>query len=253
MTRISHAVCAGLSLLTFTWLPVTAAPDDSPVSSSSRSKILASDVAKKVDYGFCSGPQNAQSYASSPVKVALGQCNSMSQSFTATSDGPSNGNNCGGYSIAFGPKGNLNQNLHQIAMTSSGADTPLTQAQCWKAKVTAQAWGERCVDEVCNKTTWDLIEGGPKQREGKWDSAKNACVIETRFKSEGVKYRTLNLDTITTVVGQPDRSQAGQRNDRRRTEEGRPLPLRRSQAGDAAREVARAIARTRASPALGRA
>jgi hypothetical protein len=200
MTRISHAVCAGLSLLNFTCLPASAAPDDPPVSSSSRSISSVSDAAKKVAYSFCDGPQNAQSYAASPVKVVLGQCSSMSQSFTATSDAPSAGHSCGGYAIAFGPKGKLNPNLHQITMTSAWGDAPLTAAECASAKVTAQAWGERCVNEACKKTTWDLIEGGPKQRDGKWDPARNACVVEVRFTSEGVKYRTLNLDTITTVV-----------------------------------------------------
>ena len=105
-----------------------------------------SDAAKKVAYSFCDGPQNAQSYAASPVKVVLGQCNSMSQSFTATSDAPSAGHNCGGYAIALGPKGKLNPNLHQITMTSAWGDAPLTAAECASAKVTAQAWGERCVN-----------------------------------------------------------------------------------------------------------
>ena len=50
------------------------------------------------------------------------------------------------------------------------------------------------------RLTWNLIEGGPKQRDGRWDPASNACVVEVRFTSEGVKYRTLNLDTITTIV-----------------------------------------------------
>ena len=200
MTRISHAVCAGVALLNFTCLPAAAAPDEPPVSSSSRSISSVSDAAKKVAYTFCAGPQNAQSYAASPVKVVLGQCNSMSQAFTATSDKPSAGPNCGGYAIAFGPKGNLNPNLHQITMTSTWGDVPLTAAQCASAKVTAQAWGERCVDDACKKTSWDLIEKGPKQRDGKWDPASNTCVLEVRLTSEGVKYRTLNLETITSVV-----------------------------------------------------
>jgi len=166
----------------------------------SRSVSSVPDAAKKVAYTFCDGPQNAQSYPASPVKVVLGQCNSMSQAFTATSVAPSAGQNCGGYSIAFGPKGKLNRDLHQITMTSAWGDAPLTAAQCPTAKVTAQAWGERCVDDACKKTAWDLIEKGAKQRDGKWDQASNTCLLEVRFTSEGVKYRTLNLDTITTVV-----------------------------------------------------
>jgi len=200
MTRISYAVCAGLALLDFTCLPAAAAPDEPPVPPPSRSTSSVSDAAKKVAYSFCDRPQNAQSYAASPVKVVLGQCNSMSQAFTATSNGPSAGANCGGYAIAFGPKGKLNPNLHQITMTSAWGDTPLTAAQCASAKVTAQAWGERCVDDACKKTAWELIEKGPKQRDGKWDPAINACLLDVRFTSEGVKYRTLNLDTIATVV-----------------------------------------------------
>jgi hypothetical protein len=42
-------------------------------------------------HGFCSGPQNAHAYPSNPVKIALANCSSMSQTFTSTSVGPSTG------------------------------------------------------------------------------------------------------------------------------------------------------------------
>jgi hypothetical protein len=176
-------------------LPAFAAPDDQPPSSS-RSGPVSKGVSKRVDYGFCSGRQNAHSYAPSPVKIVVEMCR-MSQTFSATSDGPSTGHNCGGYAIAFGPKGNLNPSLNEITMVAEWADQPLTTASaCDKARVTALAWGERCVNAACDKTTWDKIEGGPKQRDGKWDSANQKCTIEVKFTSQGVGYRTLNLDII---------------------------------------------------------
>lgn len=55
-------------------------------------------------YGMCSGPQNADAFPSSPVPVEAGQCDN-SQTFSATSDGPSTGDGCGGFTVAFGPKG----------------------------------------------------------------------------------------------------------------------------------------------------
>ena len=173
-----------------------AAPDDKPPITLNPG-TAGGEIAKQIDYGFCSGPQNAHAYPPNPVKVLLANCNSMSQTFTSTSVGPSTGVNCGGYAVAFGPLGHLSPQLHQITMLAEWADEPLTTAQaCNQAKVTALAWGERCVNAACDQTAWDKIQGGPKQRHGKWDSATRKCAVEAKFKSENVHYKTLNLDII---------------------------------------------------------
>jgi len=178
-------------------LAVPATADDKPGSTLKPSGLPnPGDVAKKIDYGFCSGPQNAHTYAPSPVKITLGKCNDMSQSFSAVSDGPSVGHNCGGFSMAFGPKGNLNPKLHQITMVADWGDAPLNAQNCSKAKITTQAYGERCLTDACDKTTWDVI--GPKQNGGDWDG--RTCQLATKLTSTGKPYRTLNLDIIATLT-----------------------------------------------------
>lgn len=153
------------------------------------------DLAKKIDYGFCSGPQNAHTYAPSPVPILVGKC-VLSQSFSATSDGPSVGHNCGGFSMAFGPKGNLNPKLDQVTMVADWGDTPLTAQNCSKARITTMAYAERCLTDACDKTTWDRI--GPKQNGGNWNGS--SCELATTLKSTGKPYRTLNLDIIATLA-----------------------------------------------------
>lgn len=201
MTSKSHAALvslAGLGVTTLACLlSTTAAADDKPGSPTIQTPPKITDAVKKVDYGFCSGPQNAHKYATNPVKVSLGACaKHMSQTFSAMSDGPSVGNNCGGFSMAFGPIGNLNPKLNQITMVADWGDAPLTSQNCPKAKITTQAYGERCLTDACDKTTWDVI--GPKQNAGNWDG--RTCKLATTLTSTGKPYRTLNLDIIATVL-----------------------------------------------------
>jgi hypothetical protein len=192
-------------LFVFAWggVPLAhAAPDDKPPTTLNPG-VLAGEAAKLIDYGFCSGRQNPHAYASKPVKILLENCNSMSQSFTATSPGPSNGHNntCGGYAVTFGPIGHLNPNLHEITMVAEWGDQPLTTEQaCGKARVTALGWAERCVDAACSGTVWDKIDGGPKRRHGKWDAATSKCTVELKFTSQNVNYKTLSIDTITEYL-----------------------------------------------------
>ena len=197
-TRVASAVL--LITASACLLPAAGAPNDRQSSSSSSSGRTVKDAVKTVDYGFCSARPDAQSYAPSPVKVVMGKCNDLSQTFSATSDKPSVGpQGCGGYAIAFGPLGNLSPKLNQITMISEWGDTALTSTQCSKAKVSGQAYGERCLDDTCSKTTWDVIEGKPKQSQGKWDMKTNQCWLSVKFTSKNVPYKTLTLDTITTL------------------------------------------------------
>ena len=84
-------------------------------------------------YGMCSGPQNADAFAQSPVPVVEGKCDD-SQTFSATSLGPSDGNGgCGGFTVAFGPIGNLRPYLDHVILRAEWGDAPLTAANCASA------------------------------------------------------------------------------------------------------------------------
>ena len=190
------------NLLTFFFAVVIsatalAAPDKTGWSSGERAQNNASDVAKKLTYGMCSAPQNADAYPGSPQKIVVEDCNDFSQQFVVTAAKPSSNSNCGGFTVAFGPLGDLKPHLHQITMTADWGDDPVPADQCQYARVTAIAWGERCLDDVCMKTDWYVI-GGPKQRKGKWDAASRTCKLDIKFTSTGKQHKTLNLDVIAT-------------------------------------------------------
>jgi hypothetical protein len=151
----------------------------------------------RVSYGLCNGPQNADAWPSSPVPVTAATCENY-QRYTATSAGPSTGGSCGGFTVAFGPLGDLNPNLDRVSLRADWGDTPLTEAQCAKARVAATGWGARCIDDACSQAEWEKI-GVPKQRAGTWDSAANTCYIGLSFASTGKRYVTLNIDVITKL------------------------------------------------------
>jgi hypothetical protein len=153
-------------------------------------------------YGFCNGPQNADTFPSSPIPVEETKCNFV-QKYTATSVGPSTSApiSCGGYTVVFGPKGDLKPNLYHVILAADWGDTPLTSSTCAKAKLAAVAWGERCTNDACTTSTWQKISG-PKQRTGSWNATNQACYIGIQFsqKDKDKKYKTLNLDIITTLL-----------------------------------------------------
>src|SRR5262245_8823818 len=78
-------------------------------------------------YGLCEQPQNADSFPSRPVPVTKGSCDDT-QTFSATSAQPSSGSPCGGYTVAFGPAGDLRPNLVNVNMIADWGDAPLTEA-----------------------------------------------------------------------------------------------------------------------------
>lgn len=176
----------------------SAAPDDKPSSTLNRGSSSAIKTwVNKTDFDFCTGPQNPHVSPYAPVKIVMQDCNDMSQTYFTTSPGPTNSTvGCGGgFAIAFGPKHNLNTSFTDITMIAEWADTPLSNSQqCNAAKLAAQAWGARCLDATCEKSEWEAIEGGPKQREGKWEN--NACTLQVKFSSQGVRYKNLSLDMI---------------------------------------------------------
>ncbi len=152
---------------------------------------------KQGTYGLCNAPQNADAFPSSPVSVTAAQCENY-QRYTATSAGPSTGGSCGGFTVAFGPKGDLKPYLDRVTLAADWGDTPLTEAQCAKARVAAVGWGARCLDDACTQAAWEKI-GGPRQRAGTWNSVSSVCYIGVSFNASGKKYKTLDLDVITTL------------------------------------------------------
>ena len=168
-------------------------------------------------YGMCSGPQNADAFAQSPVPVVEGKCDD-SQTFSATSLGPSNGNGCGGFSVAFGPIGNLRPHLDHVVLRAEWGDVPLTAANCASARIATVGWGARCTGRVdkttplataCTSTKWEKI-GGPTQGKGVWSTTNQVCSISVQLSSVDKQYKTLTMDIIATVVenGQTVRKRA---------------------------------------------
>lgn len=151
-------------------------------------------------YGLCNAPQNADDFASNPVPVEYGKCDNW-QKFTATSVKPSTGSyTCGGFTVAFGPKGDLKPYLDRVTLRADWGDTPLTAANCSKARVAAVAWGARCTNDSCTEATWEKIGNGPKQRAGFWNTTSQVCYSELVFNSSGKKFKTLNVDVIAKVL-----------------------------------------------------
>lgn len=196
----SVSICL-LAILLALQMPALAQSNKGEVSPSDKTlQSGAKDAVKKMSYGMCSARPEADTYVPSPQKILLGSCYSQSQQFTMTSDNANYGRDCGGYTLAFGPLGDLKPHLHQITMTAGWGDAPLTAAQCGNARVTAAAYGERCLTDDCSSTDWHMIGGGPKQRKGKWDQASNSCQLDVKFTSQKTRHKTLTLDVIADVL-----------------------------------------------------
>lgn len=147
-------------------------------------------------FGLCSAPQNADDFASRPVPVQHGQCEDY-QEFQATSAQPSNGAQCGGYTVAFGPLGDLKRTWKRYQLKASWGDAPLTAANCATAHLAAAAWGYRCDNTACTAGAWERIEPA-RSRAGSWNSVSQVCYIELGFVKSNKVYKTLNIDVIAT-------------------------------------------------------
>jgi len=152
---------------------------------------------KALSHGLCEAPQNADANPSSPVPVVPVPCYDQ-QIFSAASNTPSTGASCGGFTVAFGPMGDLKPYLDHVTLSADWGDIALTQANCAKARIAAIGWGARCTDDACTLAQWERI-GGPKQRKGFWNTTSQVCYIGVSFSSVGKRYKTLNLDVIATV------------------------------------------------------
>ena len=65
-----------------------AAPDKTGWASGERAQGSAADIAKKMTYGMCSAPQNADAYPGSAQKIVVHDCNDFSQQFVVTAAKP---------------------------------------------------------------------------------------------------------------------------------------------------------------------
>lgn len=154
------------------------------------------DTAKKLaTFGLCDAPQNADDLPTSPVPELEDTC-SRYQSFEATSATPSNGGSCGGYTVAFGPMGNLQTDWKRYTLRASYGEA-LTQAQCTKARLAAVAWGVRCLNDDCSNTQWERI-GTPLSKQGTWGS-QDRCHLEHQFIDIQHRYKVLNIDVIASL------------------------------------------------------
>lgn len=150
-------------------------------------------------YGLCATPQSAADFPSKPIPVSVNNC-IHSQTFTSTAPTASYGGPaCGGYVVAFGPKGSLDPRLSEhIQLTADWADTPLTATTCAASQLAAVAWGEKCAGPICAPGGFELIDGSPAARKGTWNAISKACSIELKFNSSSTPYRTLSIDAIAT-------------------------------------------------------
>lgn len=189
-------------------VPAPAEPVKGSVSTTARPQSDKTKPLPPATYGLCDAPQNADDFPSSPVPVEEDKCSHFQQ-FSVSSNTPSTGGSCGGFTVVFGPKGDLRPNLHRVDMKAEWGDVALTAANCANARVAAVAWGERCSDDDCTSAKWEKF-GGPKQGKGTWNTTSQVCYVGVWLSSINKKYKTLNLDIITTLIenGKPVRKRA---------------------------------------------
>ena len=212
MTRYMRSSCLSMLVAAIAWhLPALADPKASPsVSERPSDGSIKPRGRVQPTYGMCSGPPNADAHPMSPVPVIEGTCEDY-QRYTSVGSSASFG--CGGYTVAFGPKGALRPYLDRLNLIAEWGDETLTQSQCAKAKVAGVAWGARCTDDACargTKVEWEKIGSGPKQLTGSWSTSSQECYVKVNFVSAGKKYVTLIVDVIATLEegGQPVRKNA---------------------------------------------
>jgi hypothetical protein len=191
-----------LSSALFAFALVEAAPNDlSAVPSGERPQATeAGPVPTLATFGLCTGPQNALDFASSPVPVTEDRCN-FRQRFSATSVAPSNApGSCGGYSVAFGAMGDLKRDMKTVRLTAEWGDAPIASANaCASAQLAAVAWGYRCDNDGCTQGGWEKIEL-QRQTQGSWSASSQSCTLRLAFGGADKRYKTLNLDVITSQM-----------------------------------------------------
>jgi hypothetical protein len=147
-------------------------------------------------YGLCDGPQPADDFPSNPVPVSENRCE-LFQEFKATSPNANYGSSCGGFTVSFGPMGDLRHNWTRYSLKAGWGDAPLTAANCATARLAAIAWGYRCDNADCSVGAWERI-GTPRSRAGTWNATSQICSLEVAFAAADKVYNTLSIDVIAT-------------------------------------------------------
>ena len=148
-------------------------------------------------YGLCSGPQNADDFPSRPVPNVETQCE-FTQQFHSTSPNASYGGSCGGYTVAFGPQGDLKRKRKYLWLKGEWADAPLTnQAACTAAHIAAASWGYLCTNAACTTGAWERI-GTAGSKTGYWHANTNTCTVAIQANTGSKDYATVSIDIIGT-------------------------------------------------------
>jgi hypothetical protein len=179
-------------------LAAAAAPQTGSVLSSSEHPVSAGPAPQIATYGLCSGPQNAEAFPSRPVPDIETQCE-FTQQYQATSPNASYGGSCGGYTVAFGPQGDLKRKRKYLWLVAEWGDAPLTQANCASAHLAAAAWGYLCSNAACSSGAWERI-GTAKTAHGNWNTVSQVCYlsINANVGPTPKDYSTVNIDVIAS-------------------------------------------------------
>ena len=190
--RITLVSCALLAVP----LVAVGAPSTAKLSSSEHPVAVDTAPQPAATYGLCSGPQNADDFPSSPVPSVETQCE-YTQQFHSTSPNASYGGSCGGYTVAFGPKGDLKRKRKYLWLRGEWADVPLTQANCTSAHIAAASWGYRCTNAACTTGAWERI-GAASSKKGFWNTTSQVCYLSVQANTGNKDYQTVSIDIIGT-------------------------------------------------------
>jgi hypothetical protein len=172
------------------------APSTGKLSSSENPLGAGTAPQPVATYGLCSGPQNADDFPSSPVPAVETQCE-FTQQFHSTSPTASYGGSCGGYTVTFGPKGDLKRKWKYLWLKGEWGDAPLTQANCATAHVAAATWGYLCTNAACTTGAWERIAAASTAH-GTWNTASQVCYLSVQGNTGKKDYQTVSIDIIVT-------------------------------------------------------
>jgi hypothetical protein len=177
-------------------LAALGAPSTGTLSSSEHPLGAGTAPLPAATYGLCSGPQNADDFPSSPVPNVETQCE-FTQQFHSTSPNASYGGSCGGYTVAFGPKGDLKRKRKYLWLKGEWGDVPLTQANCTTAHIAAASWGYLCTNAACTTGAWERI-GAASTKKGFWNTTSQICYVAVQANTGNKDYQTVSIDIIAT-------------------------------------------------------
>jgi hypothetical protein len=138
----------------------------------------------------CTGPANAEAFPSSPVPVEETQCfySQVYEAASLTASYPS----CG-FTVAFGPKGDLKHPAHGYLLQADWPEPVTTPADCTVSHTSGQAWGYRCDNRDCTQGAWERIDSW-KTRSGYWNATSKSCYLGLSFSAASADYLTVQVE-----------------------------------------------------------